>query len=201
MMKSKGQQGDTLIEVMIAIAILSMAVVIAVTSMSYGLSLAFMTGERTAVRGELNAQLSVVRYSRDAYLNDTVLSGADSPGGKLWQDLVTRVEAASVDDGTMCDNTNDRPFSQSGMFYIDMDAALNATDATQFTSSVNDYPQSDGINPDRASGQAVPGGGVWLIARSDEPTQYIDFYAKACWSPLAGNNMQQMSTVLRMYTP
>ena len=193
---NRDQRGDTLIELMIAIAILSMAIVIAVTSMGYGLSLALTTGERTAVRGELNSQLAFVRFARDAYITNE-----NSAGGQLWQDLVSRVDPATSNEGTVCDLANGRPYNQPNMFYIETSDALAANSGSLLVNSVNNYPYTDGINPDMATGQAVPGKGMWLIARSDNPSEYIDFYSKACWSPPTRGPAQQLSTVLRMYTP
>ena len=198
----KSEQGDTLIEVLISIAILSMVVVAAQAAMSYGQSLALRSVERTAAQGDLNSQFSYLRFARNEYMADSTAAGA-----QMWANIESKSQTGSS-SAQVCNSAQQLPFKESGMFYIDETAALAATDAAGLAAAVVNYPHSPvgGVSqPVAANDVPRPGSGLWLIARSGgskaNGTAYIDFYGKACWSSLTGPIMEELTSVMRLYVP
>lgn len=186
-MLGRSEAGDTLVEVLIATAILGMAVVGALSAMSFGQGIALNAIERTTVQGLMNSQLSYVRYARDMKIQSKL---APLP---LWDDLVVRASGAAVPTA-ICNGS--RPMFRSNMFYI--------KDFTTIAPpQVVNYPMAGGGVPKSAATVPSPGDGMWIEAVSGgtAPTAYIDFYVKACWSPSSGTTMQESRTVMRLYVP
>jgi len=79
---ARNQRGDTLVEVLMAIVVLAMVIVGAITVMSRGLKASQLAVERTQVRLEVNSQLEMLRYLRDGYASDP-----NSQAGQTWVGL------------------------------------------------------------------------------------------------------------------
>lgn len=198
-MIGRRERGDTLVEVLIAIAILSMAVVAAQAVMSHGQSIALRAAERTTVQGTVNSQFSYLRYARDEYISQPA-----SAGGQMWSRIVSNYAISGSSTAQVCDTNpaNRYPYREDGMFYINETAALSATAPAAFANAATTYPLvGSPQRPQSAIDIPSPGKGVWLVARKggSPPTEYIDFYAKACWTSLAGPAMEQLTSVMRLY--
>lgn len=187
-MLGRKQAGDTLVEVLIATAILSLAMAGALTAMSYGQGIALRSVERTEVQGLLNSQLSYLRYARDQAI-------ANDPA--LWDAIKLKATSSVPASGSVCNGT--RPvYTNSSMFYIQESTAAVPTP------SVVGYPMSSPGVPTAASGTPTPGSGIWIDAVKGGTVpnpEYIDFYVKACWSPASGTVAQESRTVMRLYVP
>jgi Tfp pilus assembly protein PilV len=64
------QRGDTLVEALMAIVIISVVIVGAMTMMSRGLAVAQIALEHSQTRLMINSQLEMLRFARDSYLKD-----------------------------------------------------------------------------------------------------------------------------------
>lgn len=64
------KRGDTLIEVMIAMAILAVITIVTVTMMNSGLNVAERSLELTTARNELNAQAEALRFIHSSYVSE-----------------------------------------------------------------------------------------------------------------------------------
>src|SRR3954471_3623107 len=84
MVTNKPQRGDTLVEVLMAIVVLSMVIVGAITLMARGLSAVQVAVEHTQVRLGMAGQTELLHYLRDAYLTDPL-----GPAGQIWSGLST----------------------------------------------------------------------------------------------------------------
>jgi len=185
------ERGDTLIEVLIAITILSVAVVTAQAVMSYGQSIALRSVERTSTQGLINSQFSYVRYAKDR-----AATGDDA----MWDAIIARANTNAVVSET-CDANpaNQYPRTETGMFFINEEVALDPPSGN-IEDSVQGYTFNGSPSRPRSPSDAPsPGDGIWLLARSGGGGSYYDFYAKACWTSLVGPQMDQATSVLRLY--
>lgn len=180
----KHQSGDTLVEVLIAVSILAAAVVGGLGIMNFGFGVILNSIERTQVQANVSSQLSLIQYSRDAYVRANK-DGTVAGGPAIWQAILTNATSSYSSDtctttGAPQTNASRKPF------YID------DTGAT-YVSGV----------PGAATTEAARAGtGLWVEAVRPSPaTNYIDFYVKACWQPAAGTTNEQSSSVMRLYVP
>jgi prepilin-type N-terminal cleavage/methylation domain-containing protein len=183
-MARSNQRGDTLVEVLMAIVVLSMVIVGAITLMSRGLKASQIAVEHTQVRMQINAQAEMLRYLRDGYLADP----ASTPG-QTWSSLFT---GAPVYANTVATNYNDTTCSvTSGKtgFYLTQTAGV--VNVTQFDQS------------NKPATYAQPGQGLWIeMTRSTGISPaYVDVVFRACWSGIGDSADQQAVTVFRLYDP
>lgn len=202
----KSQRGDTLIEVLVAIAILSLAVVLAQSIMNHGQSIALRSVERTSAQSMMNSQLSYIRYARDEFMVDET-----SAGGHMWQKIIDSSgfvlpETTHPPVADYCLSDPARPASEQKMFYIEETIALaDTTDtAPKFAAALRPYPLGGAAStPLAASATPVAGRGIWLVARSggdkSNKTDYIDFYVRGCWGSLVNAPYERTSFVMRLY--
>ncbi len=104
-LKSKTKRGDTLIEVMFAIAIFSLVAVISIAMMNAGVASAERSLELVTARNELNTQAEALRFIQSSYMSELNLRSCDDPnlasGEKcqqfesLWKLITQRAITAS----------------------------------------------------------------------------------------------------------
>lgn len=178
------QRGDTLVEVLMAVVILSIVIVGAITLMTRGLQAAQIAVEHTQVRLSINAQTEMLRYLRDGYLQDP-----QSNAGQTWASL----------------------FAGSPL-YADTNPSSYGGPCGVSTSKTGFYLQQSGANvtvqPFNAANKpalaALPGQGLWIEATrslgSISPA-YVDFQLRACWQGSGSSVDQQTITGVRLYDP
>src|SRR5688572_22723676 len=86
------QRGDTLVEVLMSLVVLSMVIVGAVTLMNRGLQSAQIALEHSQARQEVNRQLELLRYLRDQYSIN-----AASTDGVTWNNIITTSNSNQTD--------------------------------------------------------------------------------------------------------
>jgi prepilin-type N-terminal cleavage/methylation domain-containing protein len=182
-MARSSQRGDTLVEVLMAIVILSMVIVGAITVMSRGLRAAQLAVEHTQVRMQVNSQEEMLRYLRDSYLSDP--SGA---AAQTWAGLFTGTTPYAT---TTASNYSDACTVTSGKtgFYLTQTAGVVSANL---------------FNPaNKPTSYALPGQGLWMeITRSAGVSPaYVDVMLRACWSGLGQSADQSAVTVIRLYDP
>lgn len=178
------QRGDTLIEVMLSISILSLVVVGAMMIMNRSNSNMLDAVERTAVRAEVNRQTELLNYLRDQAALGT--TDAIPTAVTAWSDITNpnRLSAnpsdVSVDSCPALNNDN------SKRFYITVDENLNNFGVAN-AGSANIY--------------ATAGSGLWIevVKRGPSGSSYYDFFVRACWDSAAGHTRQLTETVVRLY--
>ena len=184
----KQQKGDTLIEVMLAIAISAAVVIIIMSVMARGASTLQLSIERSQVRGHMEGQSSLLRYLRDQYAKNTPL------GISEWEGKILKLKASSgflnpdtVPGDLIVEGTCDRKAGVKA-FYID-EASYEAKEYTGSASISSGSPI------------AIPNGGLWVEAYK---VMYgypgaVDLAIRSCWTPLGGGVLQQDVTVVRLY--
>ncbi len=185
MAHSNRSRGDTLVEVLMAIVVLSVIIVGAITVMSRGLKAAQLAVEHTQVRFQVNAQTDMLRYLRDGYIADS-----KSTPGLTWSSLFTaapiyaNTTASNYNNATTCNVTA----GKSG-FYLTQAGGVVSVNLFNPASQPTSY--------------ALPGQGMWMeITRSTGISPaYVDVLVRACWSGIGDSTDQQSVTALRLYDP
>jgi prepilin-type N-terminal cleavage/methylation domain-containing protein len=183
-MARSNQRGDTLVEVLMAIVVLSIVIVGAITMMSRGLKASQIAVEHTQVRMQINSQLEMLRYLRDSYITDP-----SSTPAQRWTSLFGGTPTfASTTNSNYSDTTCTVTASKTG-FYLTQSGA-NVT--------INQF------NPaTQPATHALPGQGLWMeITRSSGISPaYVDILVRACWSGIGDSADQQSVTAIRLYDP
>lgn len=175
------QRGDTLVEVLMSLMVLSIVIVGAVTLMSRGLQSAQIALEHSETRQEVNRQLELLRYLRDQYsINST------SPDGVIWANVISSSNGNPT-DYTGCSVTS----SKAGTaFYLER---------------VSGVVQKTAFNPSlQPATFATAGKGLWIEVdpSSGVSPAYIDVVVRACWQGSgAAGAQQQTVTAVRLYDP
>lgn len=183
MVREQAQRGDTLIEVLMSVLILSIVIVGSITAMSRGMAQNQIAMQHTQVRFSVTGQSEMLRYLRDGYLQDP-----QSTAGQTWSSLFTGTNpyantTTSVYNGTSCAVTTNKQG-----FYLSLSSG--AVTVTQFDST------------QKPATVAIPGQGMWIEATrsSGVAPAYVDLQIRACWNGLDGSAQQEV-TVLRLYDP
>ncbi len=178
------QQGDTIVEVIVALAVFAMVTASVFAIMQRGSISAYDSLERSMVRLRLNSQTELLTYFRDAYtiaLANHQPIAAGSPAD-LWQTIVSK------SDSTPPTVADCKPFAS--YFYI-----VQNTTTHNYELGTAPYETAK-ILPE-------PGKGLWLYGvrnTSSVNRKFYDFYAMACWSTTT-SQQQTMSSIVRLYDP
>lgn len=183
------ERGDTLVEVILSIAILSLVLVGGNTLMAMGMRNAITAVEHTQVRNSIVGQSELLHYLRD----NSEPGGADTTS-QTWNDVILRPPYLQQGDATQIDSCE--PFSARQAFYLTADY-VSPSQPVRIT--VEDYTNSATTDLP----YAIPGRGLWIEAVASPPgatPAYADFHIRSCW-PAAGSGIDQLTnTVVRLYT-
>jgi competence protein ComGC len=193
--------GETLIEVMLAIAVLAVIVIVSLSTMNLASQNMQNSSERTRVRSDIDSQAEALRWIRD----NRPLS-FNNAGNSTWQ-MILGLARQSGNTDTAAEQCQFKP-GNSGprSFYISLkkNASGELSPTIVANLSTDNGPQLTATNVVNPSSFATVGRGVWIDAvRSDNNTSgqqaYVDFYIKACWTPLGkGADKSQTLTVVRI---
>ena len=178
-MARKIQRGDTLVEVLMAIVILSVVIVGALTMMSRGLAAAQVAVEHSQVRASVNGQIEMIRFARDAYLKN-----ATDPSASEWNAIVASSNANAITYDSSCHVSGTKQ-----AFYM----TKNDTQVVR-----NPYTVSTPATV------ATPGAGLWIETVASPggiKPAYLDFIIRACWQASGDAGRQQTVTAVRLYDP
>lgn len=180
--------GDTIIELVLAFAIFSLAAVGTMTVLNNGVSTTQRDLETTLVREQIDTQAEMIRYTKDTK-------------DPAWQTLISSTVSSPSPLSDSC-----RPVSSiSRGFYIK--PVINKTDPTvtkfarrSITSATYATPQTY-AKIDYATG-AVQSQGLWIQvtkAQQNGPVAAYDFYIHACWNSVGMNVPMTLGTIVRVY--
>jgi prepilin-type N-terminal cleavage/methylation domain-containing protein len=173
------QAGDTLVEVLMAIVIISVIIVGAITMMNRGLTAAQIAMEHSQVRLSVNGQIEMLRYARDRYVEND-----NEPSANQWEAVIAATNQQAVNYDSGCAITSGKQ-----AFYM-------TKSGSQVTR--NNYTVSSPATV------AVPGTGLWVesVASAAGITPaYVDFVVRACWQGLGSTGQQRTVTAVRLYDP
>ena len=230
-MKVGMKSGDTLVEVMFAVAIFSLVAISAVAVMNSGLSNAQGTLESTMARNEIDAQAEALRFIQSSYVAERRDDGEEGYFAKLWHEIVGRAndatEVVTKYAPTACDDLynpqNANSISKLNGFVINVRKIGLTDNASESIVKQNDlffspstYPRiiydDDALLDNLNSSEAQRVEGIYVAAVRDpgstkvednvvKGSVYYDFYIRTCWYAAGQGLPTTISTVIRLYDP
>ncbi len=195
------ERGDTLIEVLLAFAILSAVVVGAIVIMNQGVSSAQNSLEISLVRNQIDTQAELLRHLNNGKL--TSAGRASNQVAEQWDKAISRAGSAAQpydDIATVeqCTVTNIPP----GAFFIH---PINGTVIHDRFDDAATFAQVQEVDPGNMISNML-----WVEAvynnNAQTPTltntKYYDFHIRACWeSSGVGTGLMKLGTIVRLYVP
>lgn len=199
------QRGDTLIEVLFAVTVLSLAIVMSLSIMNQGTAASLRSLQITLVRQEIDSQAEALRFLNSAYVS-TYTSGYapaasdTSPAAEYYriiQDIIARGVPSVTAFGSNATTCNRAP---AGSFILNAKTAryqaYNASQLVDATSFSQVAYLSDGT--------VGTSQGLWIEAIRSTPsggTSYTDFHIRACWGAPGTDIPMNLGTIVRLYDP
>lgn len=198
------ESGDTLIEVMVSVAVFAMVAIGTISIMNAGVATAERAVQVTQVRQQIDAQAETLRYLQQAYIAQYQAGTTASPGSAAaeWQKiLLVRETNASPFGNTISDGTcktGPRPF------------LLNAREATLWSGTPTTAEPAGGSLPPFAQvsyngdNSIAAGYGLWVEAIASPggiTPGFTDFHIRACWQATGSGPQSTLGTIVRLYEP
>ena len=202
-MYRRAEVGDTIVEMVMAFAIFSFAVIVTMSLMNKGIALSQQSLEVSQVRQQMDSQAELVRYIHDTRNAAwTALVGTDATPGNGDDRITTNIMPLT---GATCPTLATfvsaayRPFfitpnpSAPGTFTISSLNATSYTPASTYAKVV--YPTTTAPTPASQ--------GVWLqIALAEDQNGTLpayDVYVHGCWATAGQTLPMTLGTIVRLY--
>lgn len=182
---SRKSRGDTLVEVMVAFAIMAVVILSISTLMGMGLNIAQQSLETSLVRQQIDGQADFLRYAQDQ--NSTLWSTIKSSSM-----LTTSPVTTSTIQAEGCATAPANSF----ILYFDQ-----ATDSVQLHDVTNAVYYSSPITYGYVSDTGVASG-MWIQvakAQGDGGVSAYDFYIRGCWYSGRSDTPVTIGTIVRLY--
>jgi len=202
----RSEQGDTIIEVLFAVAVFAMVAVGAMAIMNQGTSIAQRSLESTQVRQQIDAQTEALRYIHQAYVASYQRGGTPTGTAAQWADITTDYDAAGASDFSQLANSSTCPTNVPG----ERPFILNARKATISNVSPSMIPPVGGSLPPFAAVSYNKDSsvdrvyGIWIEAipvTATNGTGFVDFHIRACWDSPGSSVPTTLGTIVRLYEP
>lgn len=209
-MRLAKQKGDTIVEVLFAVAVFAMVAVGSLAIMNGGIATAQRSLEITLVRQQIDAQAEAIRYIHKAYVA-SYQQGASAPTGLAgeWVKMTNKAtgkgantpsEFGVTPGGGVCSATTpgERPF------------LLNARTAVVWNTTPPMTPPAGASVPPFAQimynddSSIAAAYGLWVEAIPSVGTDgpgFVDFHIRACWESPGSNVPVTLGTIVRLYEP
>ena len=201
------QRGDTIIEVLFAVAVFAMVAVASMTIMNQATATAQRSLEITLVRQQIDAQAEAIRYIHQAYVASFQKDGP-APTGTAgeWVKITnpttgkgaTRASEFGVVNGESCLATTpgEKPFILNART-----ARLHATTPAMQPPAGMSVPPFAQVQYD-ASSVITMTYGLWVEAvpsTGSAQTGFVDFHIRACWQSPGSSAPMTLGTIVRLY--
>lgn len=189
-------RGDTLIEVLFAVAVFSLVAVGALSIMNQGTATAQRALEITLVRQEIDAQAETLRFLNASYIESSTTTQAIQ-----WMSIQSAIptgnNVSAFGAGTAC------PSSKPANSFI-----MNAKKGTIVTDKFELAPTFSQVRYDDESKLVTHAEGIWIEAvrvgvsgNNQDNAGYIDFHIRACWDSPGQQVPVTLGTIVRLYEP
>lgn len=184
-------RGDTLIELILAFTIFSVAGIAAIMVMNRGLALSQHSLEVTLVRQQMDGQAETIRYLRDT-------------SSDLWSTIKSYAVGTKVAplSPVSCPDVNELTSVDNNLhgFFVGRDTATEAFSVNRIDTSNFETPATF-AKVDSAAQKTY---GVWVqVAEAEnggKAVQAYDVYIHACWDSVAmANRPATLGTIVRIY--
>jgi type II secretory pathway pseudopilin PulG len=202
----KNERGDTIIEVLFAVAVFAMVAVGAMAIMNQGTAIAQRSLEITQVRQQIDAQTEAIRYIHQAYVATYQQNGTPTGTAAQWSEMIATYGVGGPSDfSQLANNATCPPTVPAERPFV-----LNARLARISNVSPTMTPPTGGSLPPFAhvvynndsSVNSVYG--IWIEAvpsvDSDGPG-FVDFHIRACWDSPGSSVPTTLGTIVRLYEP
>jgi|APMI01.1.fsa_nt_gi type II secretory pathway pseudopilin PulG len=197
------ETGDTIVEMVMAFAIFSFAVVITTAIMNRGVALSQQSLEVTLVRQQMDSQAEIIRYLHDTHNAAwTSLVGTDATPGNGDDRITTNImplSSATCPNSATLGSASLRAFfitpnpSTPDAFTVSTITAANYGGATTYARVV--YPTVASPTPTSQ--------GIWVqIASAEGSTPAVpayDVYIHGCWDVSGQTQPMTQGTIVRLY--
>lgn len=180
-------RGDTIVEVMVAFAVFTLVAIGSVTVMNRGLAVAERSLEVTLVRQQINAEVALLRYARDANL-------------PAWQAIKGNLAASGsvadqVDVTSGCPSTPPSPAA----FMLGFSGTTPQTlSYISLNSPSTNFQKSSYYSTFDLAGHKAAG--LWVIpVKVSGSTDTYDMYVQACWDAPDASRPVTLGTIVRLY--
>ena len=186
------QQGDTLIEVVLAFGIFTLAAMTTMSLINSGLATTQRSLEITLVRQQIDAQGEMLRYLRDT-------------NNSTWTALISNLVNTPLSLQASCQEAS--TLASASAFYVrptvnddpsDTTFTRQAISSSTFLSQPETYAKID------YSSGAAQSQGIWIQAafaqqKSGSTVKAYDFYIHACWQSVGVSTPMTLGTIVRIY--
>jgi type II secretory pathway pseudopilin PulG len=205
---SSNQSGDTIIEVLFAVAVFAMVAVGSLSIMNQGTATAQRALEITLVRQQMDAQAEAIRYIHQNYVASYQKDSTPTGTANEWVKMTDKASGKGADGASnFGEVTNSAcPTTVPGQkpFILNARTATVAS-ATPLMSTPDGAslpPFSQVIYNDDSSIKNAYG--LWIEAVPSTNTGgpgFVDFHIRACWSAAGSSAPATLGTIVRLYEP
>ena len=198
----KRKSGDSIIEVLIAVAIFSAIAVTALGIMNQGLGNAQSSLETTIVRTEMDTQAERIRFLADSVISDPGDSNDDNSNSSKWNAITVNALATSGE------NTNTYDAFINNYKTAPLTSCDNVINASYHAFVLeNNLTAKTDLGSNSSAIPSVDTGGLFVVSvkspnvDADENPDYYDFYINTCWNAPGANIPTKLSTTIRIQNP
>lgn len=194
-------RGDTIIEVLLAITVLSMVAVGGLTVMNQGTATAQRALEISLVRNEIDAQAETIRFLYDSYVAALLAGQPTSTGASgQWLQIVDSAGTNATPFGLLNADGRTCQFGSNAFVVSPRTGRKNASSVTVPTFTNMTFAQVEAL-----VGDVTAARGIWVEAVEEavdgDTPGYYDFHIRACWDAPGNNAPMTLGTIIRLYTP
>ena len=187
------ERGDTLVEVLLAITLMSVAITATYSIMTRMFATGMVAQERSQTQALMNGQAALIRDAQRR---------GDDDWTAIVDHAVDRTSLSEVSgDGCTATTYGGQNSPSTRWFYMD---PAGATGVAGFKTFKGDN-SSNSLLPSMPRKASFPriGDGLWAetVKYTTSGQVYYDIYIKACWDSSYSNIRQQMKTIVRLYEP
>lgn len=210
-LKQRSEKGDTIVEVLFAVAIFAMIAVGSLSIMNQGTATAQRSLEITLVRQQIDAQAEAIRYIHQSYVTAYQQSGGTLTGtAGEWAKMTSKTTGRGADSASPFSNV-----AASGACSTSVPGQhpflLNARKAEVWTGipamsppngvSVPPFAQVSYNQSDSSIQRTY---GLWIEAvpsAQNGGPGFVDFHIRACWQGPGSSAPMTLGTIVRLYEP
>ncbi len=193
--KSVGR-GDTLIEVLFAVAVFSLVAVGSLSIMNQGTATAQRALEISLVREEVDAQAETLRF-----LNASYISSPNSTQATQWKSIAANLINPNASPYNATGTCPSSPINRS--FILDPKTAkvVPLVNSNYQQASTFSQVRYNGSNFNHADGIWVEAVRTRVADNHQGNAGYIDFHIRACWDSPGQSVPAALGTIVRLYEP
>lgn len=212
--KHNTKRGDTIVEVVFSIAILSFTILSLMLVMQKGSNAVQLSLELNLARNHMNAQAEAIRFINASIQNRerTSEAGQTSEFSSIWRDMISEASASVSEWKDMTTVVNGEPVCReapSKSFVLDLSNIQSGLQKGGVLTKAEVYPRmvyNNGAdnNKIQTDKRFVRSEGIWVeverASGSDASlTDAYDFHIRACWKSVGQSAPITLGTIVRVH--